>query len=142
MTEFTPWLSLFGGALIGVAAVLLMAVSGRVAGLSGIVSGALLPGSTDRSWRIAFLLGAIVAPAILVHAAGIAIPFQNTVPLPWLIIGGLIVGIGVNLGAGCTSGHGVCGLARFSRRSLAATLVFMATTFVTVFVIRHVLGGF
>ena len=142
MTEFTPWLSLFGGALIGVSAVLLMAVSGRVAGLSGIVSGALLPGSTDRSWRLAFLLGAIVAPAILVHAAGIAIPFQNTVPLPWLIIGGLIVGIGVNLGAGCTSGHGVCGLARFSRRSLAATLVFMATTFVTVFVIRHVLGGF
>ena len=142
MTEFTPWLSLFGGALIGVAAVMLMAFHGRVAGLSGILAGAVLPSSSDRGWRASFLTGAIVAPMILVGALGISIPFEGRTPLPWLIAGGLIVGIGVNLGSGCTSGHGVCGLARFSVRSLGATLTFIVATAATVFVIRHILGGF
>lgn len=142
MTEFTPWASLFGGALIGVAAVMLMAIRGRVAGLSGILAGAVLPGETDRGWRLTFLIGAIIAPAILISLLGIAIPFESDVPLTWLIIGGLIVGVGVNLGSGCTSGHGVCGMARLSSRSIAATLIFMITTAATVFVIRHVLGGF
>lgn len=142
MTGFTPWLSLFGGALIGVAAVMLMAFHGRVAGLSGILAGAVLPSSPDRGWRAAFLAGAIAAPMMLVGAMGIVVPFQSNTPLPWLIAGGLIVGVGVNLGSGCTSGHGVCGLARFSTRSLAATLAFMVATAATVFVIRHIVGGF
>lgn len=142
MTEFTPLFSLIGGALIGAAAVMLMAFQGRVAGLSGILAGAVLPSSPDRGWRAAFLVGAIAAPMILVNAMGTAVPFESNTPVPWLIAGGLIVGIGVNLGSGCTSGHGVCGLARFSTRSLAATGVFMATTAATVFVVRHILGGF
>jgi len=142
MTEFTPWLSLFGGALIGVSAVMLMAFHGRVAGLSGILAGAVLPSSPDRGWRAAFLVGAIAAPIVLVSLLGITVPFESATPLPWLIAGGVIVGIGVNLASGCTSGHGVCGLARFSARSLAATLAFMIATAATVFVIRHVLGGF
>ncbi|WP_094463850.1 YeeE/YedE family protein [Pannonibacter phragmitetus] len=142
MTEFTPWLSLFGGALIGVSAVMLMAFQGRVAGLSGILAGAVLPSSPDRGWRAAFLVGAIVAPMILVSLLSITVPFESATPLPWLIAGGLIVGIGVNLGSGCTSGHGVCGLARLSIRSLAATGVFMVATGATVFVVRHILGGF
>lgn len=141
MTEFTPWLSLLGGALIGVSAVMLMAFQGRVAGLSGILAGAVLPSSADRGWRAAFLAGAIAAPIILVSLLGIEVPFQSSTPLPWLIAGGLIVGIGVNLGSGCTSGHGVCGLARFSTRSLAATFAFIIATAATVFVIRHVFGG-
>lgn len=136
MTEFTPWLSLLGGALIGVSAVMLMAFQGRVAGLSGILAGAVLPSSADRGWRAAFLAGAIAAPIILVSLLGIEVPFQSSTPLPWLI-----VGIGVNLGSGCTSGHGVWGLARFSTRSLAATFAFIIATAATVFVIRHVFGG-
>lgn len=142
MTEFTPLLSLFGGALIGVAAVMLMAFQGRIAGLSGILAGAVLPSSSDRGWQVAFLVGAIAAPIILVSLLGVAVPFESATPLSWLIAGGLIVGIGVNLGSGCTSGHGVCGLARFSNRSLAATGVFMVATAATVFVIRHIFGGF
>lgn len=142
MTEFTPWLSLLGGALIGVSAVMLMAFHGRVAGLSGILAGAVLPSSPDRGWRASFLVGAIAAPIVLVSLLGITVPFESTTPLPWLIAGGVIVGVGVNLASGCTSGHGVCGLARFSARSLAATLAFMVTTAATVFVIRHALGGF
>jgi uncharacterized protein len=142
MTEFTPYLSLVGGALIGVAAVMLMAFQGRVAGLSGILAGAVLPSSPDRGWRAAFLVGAITAPIVLVSLLGITVPFESATPLPWLIAGGLIVGIGVNLGSGCTSGHGVCGLARLSTRSLAATGVFMVATAATVFVIRHIFGGF
>ncbi len=142
MTEFTPLLSLFGGALIGVAAVMLMAFQGRLAGLSGILAGAVLPSSSDRGWQVAFLVGAIAAPIILVSLLGVAVPFESATPLSWLIAGGLIVGIGVNLGSGCTSGHGGCGLARFSNRSLAATGVFMVATAATVFVIRHIFGGF
>ncbi|SDH03598.1 YeeE/YedE family protein [Pelagibacterium luteolum] len=142
MTEFTPLLSLFGGALIGVAAVMLMAFQGRVAGLSGILAGAVLPSSSERGWQVAFLIGAIAAPMLLVSLMGVTIPFESNTPLPWLVAGGLIVGIGVNLGSGCTSGHGVCGVARFSNRSLAATGVFMVATAATVFVIRYIFGGF
>ncbi|MFC0219957.1 YeeE/YedE family protein [Pseudochelatococcus lubricantis] len=143
MTQFTPLASLAGGALIGLAAVLLMAFHGRIAGLSGILAGLLPPWAGGWGWRAAFLAGAIAAPALIVAYAGdAAVSFDSAVPAPWLIGGGLIVGIGVQLGSGCSSGHGVCGLARLSRRSIAATLIFMATTAATVFVIRHVLGGF
>jgi uncharacterized membrane protein YedE/YeeE len=143
MTEFTPLASLLGGAIIGLAAILLMDFHGRIAGMTGILSGLLPPLSNDWAWRAAFIAGAIVAPAlIIVVARASALPFESPVPTPWLIIGGFIVGIGVHFGGGCTSGHGVCGLARLSPRSIAATLIFMASTALTVFAVRHLLGGF
>ncbi|MFC3703626.1 YeeE/YedE family protein [Devosia honganensis] len=141
MTEFTPWPSLFGGGLIGLAAVLLMAFHGRIAGMTGILSGLVPPFSHDWSWRAAFLIGAIGAPALLVSATGVSVPFESPAPASWLVAGGLVVGIGVYFGSGCTSGHGVCGMARLSPRSIVATLVFMASTAITVFVVRHLLGG-
>ncbi len=143
MTEFTPLASLLGGAMIGLAAILLMAFHGRIAGMTGILSGLLPPLSSDWAWRAAFIAGAVAAPALIIVVAGASVvPFESPIPTPWLVIGGLIVGIGVHFGGGCTSGHGVCGLARFSPRSIAATLIFMASTALTVFVVRHLLGGF
>ncbi|MDH4991504.1 YeeE/YedE family protein [Aquamicrobium lusatiense] len=141
MTEFTPITSLAGGALIGLAAVLLMALHGRIAGISGIVGGILPPVATDWGWRAAFLAGAIAAPALIIALTGHDIAFASTTPTFWLIVSGLIVGVGVTLGSGCTSGHGVCGIARLSVRSIAATLTFMATTGITVYVVRHIVGG-
>ncbi len=138
-TEFTPWMSLAGGVLIGVSATLLMAMNGRIAGMTGILTGIIPPISTDWHWRIAFLLGAVIAP-VLFLAAGGAIPYAVPVSLPLLALGGLIVGIGVYYGAGCTSGHGVCGMARLSPRSIAATVTFMIFTGLTVYVVRHVAG--
>lgn len=143
MTEFTPFASLGGGMLIGTAAVLLMALHGRIAGMTGILSGLIPPVSRDWGWRAAFIAGAILAPAIATAVAGAGtIAFVSTTPAPWVVVGGFIVGVGVYFSSGCTSGHGVCGLARLSPRSIAATLVFMATTAATVFVVRHILGGF
>ncbi|GHA18585.1 membrane protein [Devosia pacifica] len=141
MTEFTPFASLFGGALIGLSAVLLMAFNGRIAGMTGIVAGIIPPLETGWMWRAAFLAGAILAPALLVGAFGDTVGFDSPTPVAWLIAGGIIVGIGVQFGSGCTSGHGICGIARLSPRSIVATLTFMASTAATVFVIRHVLGG-
>ncbi|MET3661556.1 YeeE/YedE family protein [Aquamicrobium ahrensii] len=141
MTEFTPFMSLAGGALIGLAAVLLMALHGRIAGISGIVGGIVPPLAADWGWRAAFLAGAIAAPALIIALTGHKIAFSSPAATPWLIVGGLIVGVGVTIGAGCTSGHGVCGIARLSVRSLAATLTFMLTTGVTVYVVRHIAGG-
>lgn len=141
-TEFTPLLSLAGGALIGLAAVALMAVHGRIAGITGILGG-FLPGSgeSDRGWRMAFIAGMIAAPLTVMAAAGsmpqIAVPVSTLA----LVAGGFLVGIGATFGSGCTSGHGVCGLSRLSARSIAATLTFMATGAVTVFLVRHVFGG-
>ncbi|QBX33388.1 YeeE/YedE family protein [Paracoccus liaowanqingii] len=141
-TAFTPWASLGGGVLIGISAVMVMGIFGRIAGIAGISQGALaLPGAArDRDWRIWFVLGLLAAP-LLMLALGGAIP--QTVPqnLPAMAVAGLLVGTGTALGSGCTSGHGVCGLARLSVRSLAAVVVFMAAGFVTVFVLRHVIGG-
>lgn len=141
MTEFTPWLSLLGGALIGVAAVLLMALHGRIAGMTGIIGG-LMPVTGDWGWRVAFLLGAIAAPTLMIGLGGIEIPFESPAPMVWTVISGLLVGVGVVYGGGCTSGHGICGNARLSPRSLVATAIFMLASFATVFVIRHLLGGF
>ncbi|KRA00222.1 hypothetical protein ASD64_01205 [Mesorhizobium sp. Root157] len=141
MTEFTPLASLVGGMLIGLSAVLLMALHGRIAGMTGILSGLVAPIAPDWSWRLAFLAGAVAAPALITGLGRYTIPFQTNLPTPWLVIGGLIVGIGVHFGSGCPSGHGVCGIARLSRRSFVATAVFMASTAVTVFVVRHLLGG-
>lgn len=129
--------------MIGLATVLLMAFHGRIAGMTGILSGLLPPWPSDWPWRAAFIAGAIASPALIVAAAGApAVPFDSPVPAPWLITGGLLVGIGVHFGSGCTSGHGVCGLARLSPRSIAATLAFMAVAALTVFIVRHLLGGF
>ncbi|MFE3839495.1 YeeE/YedE family protein [Pseudogemmobacter sonorensis] len=140
MTEFTPLQSLLGGGLIGLSAVLLMAFHGRIAGMTGILTG-VLPGADSRGWRLAFLAGAVAAPLLLVTLDVVAIPFESPSPWVWTVVSGLIVGIGVTFGGGCTSGHGVCGNARLSPRSIVATLTFMLTTGLTVYVIRHMLGG-
>ena len=141
-TTFTPFQSLGGGALIGVAAVLLMATLGRVMGATGVLAGVLAPsGWSDWSWRAAVLVGMISGPLVIYALRG-EMP-TVTVPgtAPMLILGGFIVGLGVTFGAGCTSGHGVCGMARLSSRSIAATITFMITTALTVFVIRHIIGA-
>lgn len=142
MTEFTPFASLVGGMTIGLSAVLLMLWEGRIAGISGI-AGRLLPPYRDSAFlsRLGFVLGLIAAPLAIAVTSGEAI--QQSVPssIPLMIAAGLLVGFGSVWGNGCTSGHGVCGLSRLSRRSLIATGVFMGTAFVTVFLVRHVIGG-
>ncbi|WP_424970713.1 YeeE/YedE family protein [Dinoroseobacter sp. S76] len=141
-TAFTPGMSLLGGSLIGLAAVALMALHGRIFGATGILAGALLPASPgDRTWRLALLAGMVSGPILVWLISGALPEVQVPVSLPALLVGGVLVGIGVTLGSGCTSGHGVCGMARLSRRSIVATLVFMATCGATVFVIRHGIGG-
>ena len=141
-TDFTPLASLAGGALIGLAAVLLMALHGRILGATGILGGLLrLDDPSDWSLRAALVAGMAAGPLVWLMLAGempvIALPVSDLA----VVVGGLIVGLGVSYGGGCTSGHGVCGIARFSRRSLVATATFMATAIATVFVIRHILGG-
>ncbi|EZP41785.1 YeeE/YedE family protein [Janthinobacterium lividum] len=134
--HFTPWASLAGGMLIGLAAALLILFNGRIAGISGIVGGLLRPHSGDLGWRIAFLAGLIGTP--LLYQLWQALPHvQIDAGTPALIVAGLLVGVGVRYGAGCTSGHGVCGLSRLSPRSLAATCAFMAAGFLTVYLLRH-----
>ena len=140
-TSFTPIEALLGGSLIGLAAVGLMALHGRVAGMTGILTGVILP-KGDWDWRIAFLLGAVAAPVVILLLTGTSLPLQAELPSWAIVVGGLLVGVGVTFGGGCTSGHGVCGIARLSARSIAATITFMVTTFITVFVVRHLLGGF
>lgn len=138
--HWTPYSALAGGALIGLAAAWLMLGHGRIAGISGIVSGLISAGAGDRLWRWLFVLGLALSPLIAYWFAGEAVvPTVVTSPLT-LIAAGLLVGFGVRLGSGCTSGHGVCGLARLSPRSLAATLLFMAAGFAVVYGLRH--GGF
>lgn len=137
---FTPWTSLAGGALIGLAAALLLLFNGRIAGVSGIVGGLLRPVKSDALWRAAFVLGMVAAPLTWqIGAALPAISIDSDYPL--LILAGVIVGISTRYGSGCTSGHGVCGISRLSPRSIIATLAFMSSGFVTVFLIRHVIGG-
>jgi uncharacterized protein len=140
MTDFTPWMSLAGGILIGLSAVLLMALHGRIAGMTAILAGIIPPVPVDWAWRAAFLAGAVVGPLAYV-AAGNTIEFAVPISTTALVIGGVIVGIGVTYGSGCTSGHGVCGMARLSPRSIVATVVFMAFSIATVYVIRHVIGA-
>lgn len=138
-SSFTPWTALTGGVLVGLAAACFLLLNGRIAGISGILGGLLTPSAGDMSWRIAFLAGLIGAPVLWMLVAQLP-PIEIEAGYPALIIAGLLVGIGTRYGSGCTSGHGVCGLSRFSPRSLAATLSFMLAGFVTVFFIRHVLG--
>ncbi len=141
-TLFTPWESLSGGVLIGVASVLLMLTLGRIMGATGVLAGVLTPSAhPDIGWRLALLAGMITGPLAVLAVTGQMPAVDVPVSMPMLLGGGLLVGIGVTYGSGCTSGHGVCGIARLSRRSIAATLIFMLTTGVTVYVIRHVVGA-
>lgn len=136
---FTPWTSLAGGIVIGLAAALLALGAGRVAGVSGIVGGLLVPRRGDIAWRVAFVAGLLVAPAAYALVAMVPPPTIDA-GYPLLAVAGVLVGVGTRYGAGCTSGHGVCGLAQLSPRSLAATLCFMAAGVATVLVVRHLLG--
>jgi len=141
MANFTPVSAAIGGALIGLAAAMLMLFAGRIAGISGILGGALAIGATDRGWRLAFLAGLILAP-VTAMLAGIRVPMPQ-MPANWLIVigAGLLVGFGTRLGGGCTSGHGVCGIARLSPRSIAATCIFVGVAMLTVAIMRHGIGG-
>jgi hypothetical protein len=136
---FTPWASLAGGVLIGIAAAMFALLNGRIAGISGVIGGLLRPARGDVAWRVAFLAGLIGAPVIYALIARRAAP---DIEAGWgaLVVAGVLVGLGTRYGSGCTSGHGVCGLSRLSPRSLAATLAFMGAGFATVFVVRHLLG--
>ena len=136
---FTPWSSLAGGVLIGIAAGILVLMNGRVAGISGILGGLFQPMKGEVAWRAAFGAGLIVAP--LIYAVCLDLPQpQIDAETGALVMAGILVGIGTRYGSGCTSGHGVCGLSRLSLRSLAATAIFMGAGFATVFVARHIVG--
>lgn len=146
MTEFTPFASLLGGILIGLAAVALLAINGRIAGVSGISVSVLPPWSQkldsgDLGWRIAFVAGMIAAPLLVQVVSGQSVEQMVSSNIPLMVIAGLATGFGAVYGGGCTSGHGVCGISRLSTRSILATCTFMATGFLTVFVMRHVVGG-
>ena len=140
VTLFTPGSATIGGLLIGLAAGLLLLLRGRIAGISGILGAALRAPAAEGAWRLAFLVGLPIGAAGVGLATG-GLVVQSVVPTPVLVLAGLLVGFGTQLGSGCTSGHGVCGIARGSRRSIAATLVFMGSGALTVFVVRHVLGA-
>lgn len=138
-SSFTPGAALAGGVLIGIAAAMFALLNGLIAGISGILGGLLRPLRGDIAWRVAFLLGLIGAPLVYGIWAGLP-PVRIDAGYGALVVAGLLVGIGTRYGSGCTSGHGVCGLARLSPRSLAATAAFMAAGFATVFVLRHLLA--
>ncbi|MBG57109.1 MAG: YeeE/YedE [Porticoccus sp.] len=137
---FTPWTSLLGGALIGLAAAAFILLNGRIAGISGIVGGLLTPKKGDTGWRLAFVGGMITAPLLWLLVSSLPL-IQIEASLPMLVVAGLIVGVSTRFGTGCTSGHGVCGISRLSPRSLIATGAFMLSGFATVFIIRHLSGG-
>jgi uncharacterized membrane protein YedE/YeeE len=138
--QFTPWSALAGGALLGIASALFILLNGRIAGICGIVGGLYSPQRNDIAWRIAFILGLMLAPlawSLIDTLPNIEIKASNSL----LVISGLIVGISTRYGSGCTSGHGVCGISRLSPRSIVATLAFMGTGFLTVYTVRHILGA-
>jgi uncharacterized protein len=137
MHDFTPVSALAGGALIGLASVWLLAANGRIAGISGILHGIFSP--PEAQWRAWFISGLLLA-GLAWQAAGAPVPLRESLPIGWVAAAGLLVGFGTRMGSGCTSGHGVCGLARLSARSLVAVIVFMAAGMVSVFVVRHLLG--
>jgi uncharacterized membrane protein YedE/YeeE len=136
--NFTPVAGLIGGALIGAAAALLLVSHGRIAGISGILGGVLMPTAGDTAWRVSFIAGLWIGGLAYTLAAGEMFPVELNASWPMVAIAGVLVGFGTRIGSGCTSGHGVCGIARMSRRSLVATGTFMAAAMLTVFVARHV----
>ena len=141
MENFTPLSALVGGALIGLAATLLLWLSGRIAGISGIVKGLLPPQAGDTAWRFIFIVGLIAGAGLWWTVAPGTHAVRQGFPLWLLGVAGLVVGFGTAMGSGCTSGHGVCGLGRLSVRSLVATIAFMLTGVATVYVVRHLIGG-
>ncbi len=140
MAPFDPFTAVAGGLLIGLAATFLFWLNGRIAGISGIFGDLLDAGAAERSWRLLFFVGLVVAPFLLA-AVGLVMPEPGMPNWFVIVAGGLLVGIGTRLSGGCTSGHGICGLARLSPRSIVATLVFVATAIVTVAIVRHGIGA-
>lgn len=140
MANFTPYSALIGGALIGLSATLFLLFNGRLTGISGIMKGVFLSSASELPWRLMFLIGLVAGPAILKLLAPEVFTPREGYPLWMLVTGGLLVGIGTSMGNGCTSGHGVCGIARLSPRSIVATLTFMAAGMLTVFMVRHLIG--
>lgn len=137
---FTPWPATIGGVVLGAAVALLILANGRVAGISGIVGGLLRPRVGDIGWRLAFVAGLLISPLLYSAFAG-APSIAIDASFPTMILAGLVVGVGVRYGGGCTSGHGVCGISRLSPRSVVATASFVATGFATVYVLRHLIGS-
>ena len=140
MENFTPYSALFGGLLIGFGATIMLLLNGRITGVSGILSGLLAPVKGDNLWRLCFLFGMVAGAGIFVKLFPESFIPRTNFPLELLIIAGFLVGLGTRLGNGCTSGHGVCGIARLSTRSIIATLVFIFSGGVSVFIIRHIIG--
>ncbi|MAF95786.1 MAG: YeeE/YedE family protein [Rhodospirillaceae bacterium] len=141
MENFTPIASLLGGVLIGTAAVILLAFNGHIAGITGVTRGILTPKEGDTVWRVVFLLGLIAGPLVFQAISGAPVKFIVTSSTSVLVVAGLLVGFGTSLSNGCTSGRGICGLGRISRRSMFATGSFMAAAVITVYIMQHVLGG-
>ena len=139
MENFTPVSGLIGGLLIGLSTVLLILFNGRIAGISGIIGGLLARKGSEIGWRAVFVVGLLLGAFVYMLATGVALPVNIQASLPVTVIAGLLVGFGTRLGSGCTSGHGICGIARFSKRSIVATLVFFVTAIITVFLTHHVL---
>lgn len=137
MLNVIPWESLFGGILLGISATILLLVNGKIAGISGIMNGIMSPKKGDYSWRLLFAVGMIAGGLISVLMLGVAVPSTANLSLGMVIAAGLLVGIGTRLGNGCTSGHGICGMGRLSKRSIVSTCVFMAVAGLTVFVRLH-----
>jgi len=137
--SFTPWSALAGGVLIGIAAALFVLLNGRIAGISGIIGGLFRPTLPDVGWRLAFIAGLVIAPSL--YAAFVYLPLPKIdAEFGMLTAAGLLVGIGTRYGAGCTSGHGVCGISRLSPRAIVATILFMVSGFATVYVVRHLIA--
>ena len=143
MENFTPVSALIGGGMIGLASGMYLLLNGRIAGISGIIGGLFGRNGTGSAIfeRLAFVIGLITGPLVLMMTTSISVSSVVTSPMPVIVIGGLLVGFGTSLGSGCTSGHGICGLSRLSMRSLVATLSFMAAGFITVLFTRHLIGG-
>lgn len=141
MEHFTPLASTLGGLLIGAAAALVLLATGRIAGISGIAGGVLRREAGDTSWRVFFVLGLMLAGILIAVTAPERLAFGLVRSKGALVVSGLLVGLGTRLGGGCTSGHGVCGVGRLSKRSMVATLTFMGSAAVTTYVVNHLLGG-
>ncbi|MDN3685885.1 YeeE/YedE family protein [Vibrio sinaloensis] len=137
MLETIPWESLLGGVALGVSATLLLLMNGKVAGISGIVNGLMLPRSADYAWRVLFVLGMVLGGVVSVMSFGVDTPSFDGVSLPVLVVAGALVGFGTRLANGCTSGHGICGVGRLSKRSIIATMIFMLVAALTVYVRLH-----
>jgi uncharacterized membrane protein YedE/YeeE len=140
MNHFTPVSALLGGLLIGLATSLLLWLNGRIAGISGVLGGLLPPAANDGVWRLLFLAGLVIGAAAYVAVAGVSVPVRQGFPAPLLLLAGFLTGFGTARANGCTSGHGVCGLARLSPRSLVATATFLVVAIATTYVVRHVVG--